>query len=1150
MNLIKMSIQQPITIAVGVILAVLAGVMAFLQVPIQMTPEVDSVVISVTTTWENASAAEIESDVIEQQEEKLSDLSGLVTMTSISQPGSGQIRLEFRTGTDIKRALAEVDQKLSEVPVYPDGVDEPEVEDVDPESRDYIAWIGLSATDPAFDVTTLYDFMERRLRPRFERLPGIAQVGIFGAREREVHIRVNPVALAQRGITYSALVQAIQLSNDNYSGGKLPDGKYDIRIRSVGRFRDVEWVRNMVIRRDAVGPVYLRDVADVVETHKERRDWVRARGQLSSAFNFQLERGGNLLQTMAAIKREVHALNAPGGLLDLEAQRLGLNGTLELVQVYDATTYVNDAIALVQSNVIVGGLLATMTLLLFLRSLRTIGIIALAIPISVIASVVVLVAMGRSMNIISLAGIAFATGMVVDNAIVVIENIFRHVGMGKPVRTATLDGTQEVAGAVVASTLTTLVVFIPILLIEESAGQLFRDIALAIMAAVGLSMIVALSVIPSAAARLLKPQQRTSPSAVRAASSRFRRSLTSLFRVLQRAADLPALIGGIVSRIMGSWVTRIALMTVMALVTIIGTWWLLPPLDYLPKGNRNVVFGMLIPPPGYNIDQLFEIGTRMEERVRPAWEIAGDRFQIEPIKRGGPPSSDDRRIPLPVGDGSGLMVTPPPLEHYFLVAWDGRVFQVAISADKKRVVDAIPLMNHAASAETAPDVFSFAFQFPLFRTGGTTGSAIKVDLVGDDLNRVAPAAAALFGQLLGLFGPASVTPEPANFLLGTPELRFTPDDERLRDVGMTRRDVGLAVQANSDGIVLARSYELGGELKDLKILTPAALDNRPIDALLQSPLATPDGRIVDLQSLGSLQRLREPDQIKHADRQRAVTLQVTPPPGLPLEQAIAGIRTAVAGLKTQGAISPDVEVNLAGSAGKLNEIKTALLGDGSAVGLITSSLFLALLVVYLLMVVLFQSWMYPLVIMVSVPLATFGGFVGLALVHYWSVSDRYMPVQNLDVLTILGFVILAGTVVNNAILIVHQTLNFLRGESEDGENVSHLTPKQAIAQSVSSRVRPILMSTLTSVGGMLPLVLMPGSGSELYRGLGAVVVGGLVVSTVFTLFLVPVILSVVFDLRPPRLREAPEALAVAVDVGDLQMDKIDIKTLKQAYERE
>jgi hydrophobic/amphiphilic exporter-1 (mainly G- bacteria), HAE1 family len=264
----------------------------------------------------------------------------------------------------------------------------------------------------------------------------------------------------------------------------------------------------------------------------------------------------------------------------------------------------------------------------------------LAIPISVIPSVVVLVAVGRSMNIISLAGMAFATGMVVDNAIVVIENIFRHLGMGKPVPKAVLDGTQEVAGAVVASTLTTLVVFIPILLIEESAGQLFRDIAWAIMAAVGLSMIVALSVIPSAASRLLKPQRHPSSSDGRAerrsrrTAGRLPRAISSLFGVVQRATDLPAIVGGLVMRIIGGWARRLAMITVMMLITIIGTWWLLPPLDYLPKGNRNVVFGMLIPPPGYNLEQLFAIGARMEARIRPAWEAAGDRFQIEPITRG------------------------------------------------------------------------------------------------------------------------------------------------------------------------------------------------------------------------------------------------------------------------------------------------------------------------------------------------------------------------------------------------------------------------------------------------------------------------------------------------------------------------------------
>jgi HAE1 family hydrophobic/amphiphilic exporter-1 len=265
-----------------------------------------------------------------------------------------------------------------------------------------------------------------------------------------------------------------------------------------------------------------------------------------------------------------------------------------------------------------------------------------------------------------------------------------------------------------------------------------------------------------------------------------------------------------------------------------------------------------------------------------------------------------------------------------------------------------------------------------------------------------------------------------------------------------------------------------------------------------------------------LERVREPDQIRHVDRQRAVTLELSPPPGQPLETVIDEVNAVIAAARGAGAVRPGVDISLAGSAGKLAEIKESLLGDGSLKGTVGSMLFLAFVVIYLLMVVLFQSWSYPLVIMLSVPLATFGGFLGLALVHHWSRLDRYMPVQNLDMLTILGFVILAGVVVNNAILIVHQALNFMKG--------GRLDPMHAVVESVRSRVRAILMSTLTSVGGMLPLVVMPGAGSELYRGLGAVIVGGLTVSTVFTVFLVPTVLSAIFALKNREAEPGGEAV--------------------------
>lgn len=1126
-RLIALAVKQPITVTVGVILAVLSGLMAGTRVPVQMTPSVESVVVSVNTRWENASAAEIESDVIEQQEERLGDIAGLISLTSISQAGAGQVRLEFRTGTGIDAAIAEVDQKLSEVPGYPDGVDEPQVEGVDPESIDYIAWVGLSSTDPNFDATTLFDFMERRLRPRLERIPGVSEVGIRGAREAEVQILVDPLQLAQRGITYAELVSAIEVSNENYSGGLIPDGKNDIRVRAVGRFHDPSTVGDLVVRRDEAGPIYLRDVAEIRLGHKEMNEWVRARGVRMPFFNFQLQVGANLLETMSAIQAEVDRLNEPGGLLEQHAKAIGINGEFELIQTYDASTYVEDAIALVRSNIFVGGALAVLTLLLFLRSLRTIGIIAIAIPISVIASLTVLVALGRSINIISLAGMAFATGMVVDNAIVVIENIFRHLEMGKKPAQAAVEATREVAGAVVASTLTTLVVFLPILFIQDSAGQLFRDIALAIMAAVGLSLIVSITVIPSSAALLLKPRAHAKPvakTAKPASTSRFARAMRPIRRSVSVLLNLPGAIASLVGALSRTWPRRLAVIGVFTLGTIAGIAALVPPLDYLPQGNRNIVFGILIPPPGYNLDQLSELGDRIESTMRPAWEVTEDKFALEDDLRGGPSPIEDHRTPVHTRDGREVI--PPALEQYFLVAWDGLVFHVAIAEDSRRISDVLALFDHSVAGAAAPDVFAFSFQFPLFRNGGRTGSAIKIDVMGDELDSVNASAGALLGALFQEFGPGAVQPDPPNFTLPTPELRVTPNDERLRDLDMARRDVGLAVAANGDGLVLPRQFQVGSELKDLKIISPASFGDDPIQAMLNAPLATPLGSVVDLESIATVERIREPDRIRHVDRQRAVTLQFTPPPGVPLQSAIDRVTMLIDELRSDGRLAPGVEVQQAGSAGKLNDIKNALLGDGTFFGTVTSSLFLAFLVVYLVMAVLFQSWTYPFVIMISVPLATLGGFLGLAVVHGWSARDPYMPVQNLDVLTILGFVILAGVVVNNAILIVHQSLNFMKQD----KGHSALEPQAAIREAVRSRVRPILMSTLTSVGGMLPLVLMPGSGSELYRGLGAVVVGGLAVSTVFTLVLVPVVLSGLFAITQrsavtPPVGEFAPALA-------------------------
>ena len=595
----------------------MAGVVAFARVPVQLAPQVESTVIAVNTSWPNATPSEIEADIIEQQEDALSDLDNLASMISTARLGSAELRLEFRTGTNIQDALAEVDQKLSQVPFYPDGVSNPEVDGRDPQSIDYIAWVGLSSSDPDFPAATLGDFMDRQLRPRFERIPGISEAGVRGTRDTEVIITVDAAALAARDITWDALVTQLQRNNRNASGGAISDGKRDIRLLSRGRFSDPSQVEDLVLRRDERGIVRLRDVAQVRVGFSEANSFVRIRGVPMPVFNFQLAKGANLLSTMSALQAEFAELNAPGGLLERQATELGMQGELQLIQVYDAAEYVIEAIDMVQSNIFIGSLLAVATLLFFLRSPAAVSIIGVAIPISVVAAVAVLVVLGRTINLISLAGFAFAVGMVVDNAIVVIENIYRHLELGKKRRQAAYDGAREVASAVLASTLTTLVVFLPVLFIQETAGQLFRDIALAIMAAVGISLVVSLTVIPAACALLLhRPHTKQRPADSEDMSAAV-------------APGVARMVARLVPYLSAKWWRQWPVLVLFAVGTISGIIALRPPLDYLPAGNRNLAFGLVLAPPGYALDQLATVGDRIQEQIRPYWELTDDKFASE-----------------------------------------------------------------------------------------------------------------------------------------------------------------------------------------------------------------------------------------------------------------------------------------------------------------------------------------------------------------------------------------------------------------------------------------------------------------------------------------------------------------------------------------
>ena len=1104
MDPIKFAIENPVKVSVGVLLLLLFGFVSLFTIPIQLTPDVDQPVITVETNWVGRSPEEVEKDIIEEQEEYLKSISNLRKLEASATQGRASITLEFFVGTDLDRALLDVTNALDEVPSYPDEVDRPIITAADSASENAIAWVILDSEDPDFDIQSFYTWADNRVIPQLERIEGVSQINLYGGREREVHIQVDPRELAQRGVTFNELINAVRGDNVNVSAGELQEGMYDVRVRTVGQYDQLDPIRQTVIKTDPTGgPIRVGDVANVELTLEKRRSFVRANGREAMAINAIRETGANVISIMEDFRVQLADINE--NLLPLYEND---QYKLRLRQVYDETVYINDAVGLARSNLIIGGVLAGAVLLLYLRKVRPTTIIALAIPTSVIGTFVVLVAGGRNLNVISLAGLAFAVGMVVDNAIVVLENIDRHLNMCKLPLRAAYDGSKEVWGAILASTLTTLAVFAPVLTIQEEAGQLFFDISLAIVAAVSLSLIVSITVIPSASARWLRQRHECEGGGVEtegksAWSTKIEHLLDRIVTPIAGARDAWA---GFIYWISGRDVLRVLLrlgiVTLFMVAAVWGSYILMPPASYLPAGNQNLIFGIMLTPPGYNIDQVEYIGERVESHIRPYWEADSipEATAIAEVR----------------GQDGTLFERVPPIGNYFFVTFNSNVFMGAASEDKELVQPLGPVLSGAMMS--IPGSFGFAAQRSIFGRGLSGTNAFDLELYGNDIAALRNSATALYTNLIQKpgYGPGAVRPDPLNFNLAGKERQLEIDQVKAKSLNVDANELGSGMRALIDGLEVG-DYRFEGDNIDL-LLTRDPSYPLTVDTLGQVPLAVvgDDGEpaIVPIAQLGTVRETQSPQEIKRIEEQRAIAFSITPPEGRAIEQAEAEVLAVVEELRASGQIAPDIVARPAGTSDKLADVRAALLGRwhgftfDSVLSLLQSRMFLALLIVYLLMAALFESFLYPFVIMFSVPLAVVGGFGGLAIMHAWD------PTQQLDTLTMLGFVILIGVVVNNAILIVHQALNYMRGLGEgEGDTTGALAPREALQESVRTRIRPIFMTTTTSVLGMLPLVLAGGSGSELYKGLGSVVVGGLATSTLFTLLIVPLMFSLVLDAK-------------------------------------
>ncbi|RMH35801.1 MAG: efflux RND transporter permease subunit [Nitrospirae bacterium] len=1077
MNVVKFAIRFPVTVTVGVLLIALFGIVAVTRLPVQLTPDVTKPEITVTTRWPGASPHEVEREIVEEQEEQLKSVEGLEKMFSESSYGSGRIVLRFPAGTNLDASLLRVSNRLNQVREYPAEVEEPVISSADT-TGSAIGWFILQPREGVpIDIATMRDFAEDVIKARFERVPGVAASNVYGGREREVQVIVDPAKLASRNLTFMDLARALDEENRDYSAGDFDEGKRTYVVRTIGEYRDPDDIENVIVARREGGPVYVRDIATVRLGYQDPTHVVRQKGRPCIAVNAVRETGANVLDTMEGLRRAVKELNeewlAPRG--------------LHFYQVYDETDYIYSSLSLVRQNLILGSMLAVLVLYLFLRTGSTTFVIGLAIPISIMGTFIMLWVLNRNLNVISLAGMTFAAGMLVDNSIVVLENIYRHRETGKSLFRAAYDGTVEVWGAILASTLTTIAVFVPIVFVEEQAGQLFRDIAIAISSGVALSLLVSMTVIPSLSARILT----TATERPRDVVSRPRKTewLATVDRLIHRYGLTAERLADFVAWLCCTPQRRLATVFGLTTAAVLTVILLLPKAEYLPTGNRNLVIGILLPPPGYNTEQFVKMGEQIESVLRPYWEVE-------------PGSPEEAAL-----DG-------PSIRNFFFVARGRSVFMGARTNRDEEVKGLIPLFRRATA--DLPGVISIVTQSSLFQRGLGEGRNIDIEISGPDLNRLVAFGGQVFGQVRQLLPGAQVRPKPS-LDLGSPEVHVRLRRDRAADVGITNRELGFTVDALVDG-AKASDYQFEGDEIDLTVRGEDRYADRTQD-LASLPLYTRRGQLTTLGAIAEISLVPGPEQINHIERERSIVVQVIPPADMPLETAMNLIQQQVIlPLKDSGTFGQSYNVRLSGTADELTQTYDALKWN----------FLLALAITYLLMAALFESFLYPFVIIFSVPLAAAGGFVGLALVNL------FVGYQPLDVLTMLGFVILIGVVVNNAILIVHQALNFMRGERLDGEEKASLTgveglsALQAVRASVRTRVRPIMMSMLTTTFGLLPLVISSGAGSELYRGIGSVVLGGLVVSTVFTLLVVPTLFSLVMEWRGEQhvLQPASEGACV------------------------
>lgn len=1036
-------IRHGILTTVAVLIVCVLGIAAALRIPVQMIPDLEVRTVTVVTSWPGATPQDIEQEILIEQEQYLRNLPSLQRMVGRAQSGSAEIELEFPYGVDMNEALIQINNALSQVPSYPLNVDQPRVFATSFSQNAFMHFrvAPLPGNPRGLNMDMMRDFIDDNVRPRMERIQGVSQVDVRGGAERQIQIRLDPVRLAERELGVSDVRQAIIERNRDVSGGELESGKRRYLLRTIGRFEDIAALEQLILVRRGDAVTRLGEVAEIGLGQFEISSKSYVDGAPVIRLSVRRLAGSNVIDIKDAMMAEVEAINRevlePAG--------------MDLALTSDDVRYVEASLANVWTNLALGAVLATLVMYLFLRSGRATLIGVIGIPVCTIAAFLGLLALGRTINVISLAGVAFAIGMTLDNTIVVLESIEQERRRGRGLFDAAVHGVRRVWPAVLASTLTTVLVFIPLVFIEEEAGQLYSDVAIAISAAIIASMLVAITVVPTASARLGFGAENRPP-----APSRMRAwTLALVDRLIDTRARRIATLAG----------------TVLASAAIIVG--LTPPAEYLPEGEEAKAFAAMNAPPGYNIQTMSAIADELHAHFVPFLDDAPERY----------------------ARGEAAV---PALAFLIMLVEPQRIFIIAETKDPDHIHALMDALTE--KYREYPGMRAFASRGSIISSNDGGTRSVNLDISGPDLASIYDTALAALRRAEEVFDGPRIQADPATLSLSQPMIEVRPDWARARELGMSAQSLGFTVAAFTDGAFVDEFF-MDDDKIDIYLYSAAGQD-ASVDDIGHLLIHTPQGAVVPLAALAEIVETVDTSNVRRINGRRTVTLNIIPPREVALETGVQVVRDEVVGhLREQGAIPADVTLDISGASDQLDATRAAL----------GANFLVAAVIIYLVMVAIFRHWGYPLLIMTAVPLGVAGGIFGLYLMNWVGgllPAVGLNPIhQSFDMITMLGFLVLMGAVVNNPILIVDRAMSNVR---EAG-----MAAREAVREAVEARLRPIAMSTLTTIVGLSPLVFIPGAGTELYRGLGAIVLFGLLGASIVTLTFLPALTLMVLDRRSP-----------------------------------